>query len=184
MSIKFCIDPGHGMGNIKAGKYDPGASGGGLTEADVVLHWALTGKWVASQLGIPVFLTRDDDSDSDPVSLRDDLAKANGCTHFLSLHCNAASPVARGVETFYRDAADKVLAQKVQDSLLKVYGPEVPNRGLKLESQSQHPRLAVLDFGPPAALVELGFISNANDRVLLVSREKRVAFWKELLPKI
>gem|GEM_PF-4148245 len=130
------------MGNIVSGRFDPGASGGGLTEADIVLQWALTGKWVADQLGIAVFLTRDDDRDEDPVAKRDDLAKANGCTHFLSLHCNSASAVARGVETFYRDAADKVLAQKAQDSLLKVFGPDVPNRGLKLEGQSQHSRLA------------------------------------------
>jgi N-acetylmuramoyl-L-alanine amidase len=68
MSIKLCIDPGHGMGNIVSGRFDPGASGGGLTEADIVLQWALTGKWVADQLGIAVFLTRDDDRDEDPVS--------------------------------------------------------------------------------------------------------------------
>ena len=184
MNIKLCIDPGHGMGNIVPGRFDPGASGGGLTEADIVLQWALTGKWVADQLGIAVFLTRDDDRDEDPVAKRDDLAKANGCTHFLSLHCNSASAVARGVETFYRDAADKVLAQKAQDSLLKVFGPDVPNRGLKLEGQSQHSRLAVMEFGPPAALIELGFISNAKDRALLTSRDMRIAFWRELLPKI
>ena len=184
MSVKLCIDPGHGMGNIVSGRFDPGASGGGSTEADIVLQWALTGKWVADQLGISVFLTRDDDKDEDPVSRRDDLAKANGCTHFLSLHCNSASAVARGVETFYRDAADKVLAQKAQDSLLKAFGPGVPNRGLKLEGQSQHPRLAVLEFAPPAALIELGFISNTADRALLTSRDMRIAFWREFLPKI
>lgn len=173
MRIKLCIDPGHGNGNRSLGKYDPGAVAAGLTEADIVLQWALTGKWMCQQAGIDVFLTRDDDKDLTPVGVRDDKAEIVGCTHFLSLHCNAGGGT--GVETFYRDQADRAWAEKVQSCILQASGGK--NRGIKHESQTQHNRLAVMDFDGPCALVELGFIDSANDRKWLTDRESRIKFW-------
>ena len=76
--MKLCIDPGHGKDNLNPGTYDPGAQSSGISEADVALTIALTGQWFCKQRGIPVFMTRDDDSDSDPVRLRDDKAEAAG----------------------------------------------------------------------------------------------------------
>jgi N-acetylmuramoyl-L-alanine amidase len=63
----------------------------------------------------------------------------------------------------------------VLDVLLAVTGGR--NRGIKTENQTQHSRLAVLDFKGPATLVELGFIDNAHDRGWLTSRDARIAFW-------
>ncbi|MGC4043505.1 MAG: N-acetylmuramoyl-L-alanine amidase [Armatimonas sp.] len=180
--MKLCIDPGHGNSNRKSGVYDPGAEYGKDTEAAIVLEWALTGKWIAKERGIPVFLTRDDDSDPTPVSTRDDRAEQAGCTHFLSLHCNAASGSAHGTETYYRDSQDKAFAQKIQQAALKAL--ELRDRGLKTESDSQHTRLAVLDFKGPASLLELGFIdANAEiapDRGRLKDRNRRITFWNTL----
>lgn len=175
----ICIDPGHGNSNRKAGVFDPGAVSGSATEADIVLQWALSGRWILTrEFGIDVYLTRDDDSDPTPVGSRDDKAEHAGCSHFLSLHCNAATPQATGTETYYRDGTDKTFAAKVQAAAVSALG--LRNRGLKTESASQHSRLAVFDFDGPAALLELGFIDNTNDRRLITTRDCRIAFWRAL----
>jgi N-acetylmuramoyl-L-alanine amidase len=165
------------MSNRTPGKYDPGAVGGGLQEADIALQWALTGKWMCQQAGIPVYLTRDDDSDHNPVGVRDEKAEINYCTHFISLHCNAGGGT--GIETFYRDAEDKAFASEIQSAVLRATGGT--NRGIKHESQTQHDRLAVMDFNGPCALLELGFIDNETDRRWLTRRESRIQFWSLLI---
>lgn len=176
--MKIAIDPGHGNSNRSEGRYDPGAVAAGVEEADVALQWALTGKWILErEFGLSVWLTRDDDSDPAPVGQRDDRAEAAGCSHFVSLHCNAAdTSAATGTETFWRDAADKPFAQAVQDAAVAAMGRA--DRGLKKESQSQHSRLAVLDFGGPSCLLEIGFVTNAIDRARMLERERRVSFWR------
>ena len=180
--MKLCIDAGHGKDNRKPGVYDPGATAGGVAEADVALTIALTGQWLCRQRGIPVYLTRDDDSDSTPVGSRDDKAEAAGCTHFVSIHLNCADGTASGTETYYRDSADKAWAQKVQAAALAAWG--LKDRGLKTEADSQHKRLAVFDFDGPAALLEVGFIDHVKDRALAQDRERRIAFWSALLDSL
>lgn len=175
--MKLCIDPGHGMGNRNPGTYDPGAVSSGVAEADIALAWALTIKHVFREAGIEVFLTRDDASDITPVGKRDDRAKAAGCTHFLSLHCNAGTVAATGTETFYRD--DMAWARSVNDLAVGVM--LLKNRGVKHESQTQHDRLAVMDFPGKACLLEIGFITHPTDRARMLMRDNRVKFAKGLL---
>lgn len=175
---KICLDPGHGFSNVKMGRYDPGAVADGVAEADVALQFALTLKWVLGRAGAEVFLTRDDDRDSVPVWKRDDLAREAGCTHFLALHCNAGPVTASGTETYYRDAPDLDWARVVQQAALAM---GMRDRGVKHESATRHKRLAVLNFGPPACLLELGFLTSPLDRRKLVSRESRLAFASALL---
>lgn len=181
--MKLAIDPGHGFGNTSATRYDSGATGGGLTEADIVLQFGLTLKWVFSSAGIPVFMTRDDDRDIVPVSRRDDMAKAAGCTHMLCLHCNAGNVLATGTETYYRD--DLRWAQRIQR--VAVDALKLKDRGVKSEGASQHNRLAVMNFPGQVCLCELGFISSPKDRKVLISRDVRLNFatgvlklWKSL----
>lgn len=174
---KLCIDPGHGFGNRAVGSYDPGAVAGGASEADIVLAFALTIKHVFREAGIEVFLTRDDASDVTPVGQRDNKAKAAGCTHFLSLHCNAGTAGATGTETFFRD--DSKWAKTVQSVAIRALG--LRDRGVKNESASQHNRLAVMDFDGEACLLEIGFITNVNDRRLMQLRDSRVALATALL---
>jgi N-acetylmuramoyl-L-alanine amidase len=180
MVKRLALDPGHGNKNLGMGAgYDPGASSGGIHEADLNLAWALTLNWVLTQGGIDVWLTRDDDADPDPVATRDDRAEAAGCTHFLSIHCNAGPPQATGIETFYRDARDREWAALVHSCALQGLG--LKSRGLRGEGESQHKRLAVFDFDGPCALVELGYLTNAADRARLQSRDRRIAFAQALL---
>lgn len=180
--MKICIDPGHGMSNKRDNVFDPGAVSAGVRECDIALEWALTGKFILPNAGVNVFLTRDDNVDEMPVGQRDDLATRNNCTHLLSIHCNAADGKASGVEAFYRDQRDKVFAQIVLDCLVEATG--LKNRGVKPESATQHSRLAVLDFNPPATLIEIGFIDNVHDRNVIRDRETRIRFWTLLAERL
>jgi N-acetylmuramoyl-L-alanine amidase len=180
--MKLAIDPGHGMSNKRDNVFDPGAVSAGVRECDIALEWALTGKYVLPQYGINHFLTRDDNLDEVPVGRRDDMAVAAHCTHFLSIHCNAADGKATGVEVYYRDISDRAFAQLVLDSLVEATG--LKSRGLKRESDSQHSRLAVLDFGPPACLAEIGFLDNPHDRSVIRDRNVRLKFWAGLCRRL
>jgi N-acetylmuramoyl-L-alanine amidase len=180
--MKLAIDPGHGMSNKRDDVFDPGAVAAGVRECDIALEWALTGKYILPQYGINHFLTRDDNLDEVPVGRRDDMAAAAHCTHFLSIHCNAADGKATGVEVYYRDISDRAFAQLVLDSLVEATG--LKSRGLKRESESQHSRLAVLDFGPPACLAEIGFLDNPHDRSVIRDRNVRLKFWAGLCRRL
>lgn len=180
--MKICLDAGHGLGNRDQRSYDPGAVGGGIQEADIALQWALTGKWVLAKYDIATYLTRESDIDASYLGTRDELAKAAGCTHYLSLHCNAANMFVRGTETIYRDTDDLILARLVQSAAVATVGSK--NRGVKQESSITRDgkplRLSVLDFRGPVALLEVAFISNSADRVQMMSRDVRVGFFNHL----
>ncbi len=180
MKPKLWIDAGHGYENTEKGKYDPGAVGLGHTEADTVLTIALSGRWILEMnYGIETYLTRDDDRDSSPVDARDNRALAAGCNFGIALHMNAnKSANARGTEVFYRDARDADWAKEAQGAALSAFG--LRDRGLKTEKQSQHPTLAVLNFGPPMCLLELGFITNKQDLKRVLERDRRIAFWNAI----
>lgn len=181
MSVKrLCIDSGHAMGNSgNPTKYDPGAVAGGHTEAAIALSVGLSVKAEAVLRGLPVFLTRDDATDVTPVSTRASRANAANCSHFLSLHLNAGPEQAHGVETLYRDEADKAFAAKIHAGVLRATG--LKDRGLKHESESARGRLAVFGFDGPACLVELGFITNGTDRGVLLKRETRIRIADEII---
>lgn len=174
--MKLCIDPGHGMSNAVNGRYDPGAVSAGVSEADIVLLLALTLKAKCHAAGIKFWMTRDDATDSTPVGTRDDRALAAGCTHFLSLHCNSSANIlATGTETIYRNGKD--FSKIVQACGLYAIGRR--DRGTKTEAQLGR-SLAVLAF-PQSALLEIGFISNAEDRRRMLDRQRRIDFADSLV---
>lgn len=151
--ILVALDPGHG------GR-DPGAVGiGGLRETDIVLEVGLKVAQLLRQQGAQVVLTRQDDREIDlePRVLTANRANADV---FVSIHANSISlsrPDVNGVETyFYSSAAAEELASDLQESLLDATG--FNNRGVK------EARFYVLRrTNMPAALVEVGFVTGAND---------------------
>jgi N-acetylmuramoyl-L-alanine amidase len=178
--VKIWIDAGHGQDNKILGKHDPGAVGNGTTEADTTLLLALSGRWILNkEFGIQTWLTRDDDTDSSYVGDRAAHAMAAGCTVGLALHMNASEkPSVTGTEAFYRDSQDAAWAKPALQAALSAF--ELRNRGIKSESQSQHPYLAVMDFKPPMCLLEFGYISNKTDLARVLDRDRRVAFWRNI----
>lgn len=160
--MKICIDAGHG------GK-DPGAVGKRNTkEKDFVLDIAKRCAAYTIKLGHSAILTRDKDIF---IELTDRAVIANKANVdiFVSIHCNSSDNAqANGIETFcYTNSSKgKEYAAKVQSKLIKA--TSLTNRGVK------EANFAVLrQTNMPGILVEVGFISNAQEELLLMSEEYR-----------
>lgn len=173
--MKVAIDPGHGLSNASRGVFDSGAvkrvGDTTFAEADIVLRYGHTLNRLFTNAGISTFMTRSSSADPAPVGGRATRARNADCTHFISIHLNSASSAqANGVEVLFRDnQKDKPLADRVQRRLLTV-------TGLRDRGNEQRTDLAVLRFSPgPAILIELGFISNDNDRNFLLQGANRDA---------
>lgn len=178
------LDPGHG------GK-DPGTQGSGYNEKDLVLDIALRVKAHLAAAGIRVVLTRDADRFWE-LTDRPYLAARGGGDAFVSIHLNsAASRTVQGVETFVTAAenfpptaeakttgrypavpnnqfnhSNMLLGSQIQRSLVGV--TRADDRGLK------HARFVVLrNSAMPAALVECGFLSNAQEAQKLATPSYR-----------
>lgn len=153
----ICIDPGH------SGPYEPGACAARLTEADLNLSISLyLGELLAGR-GHDVIYTREGNIQDDGLAFRASLANEARADIFVSIHCNAATSAAAGVETFYHPDSKngKRLASLIQGELVKAN--YTLNRGIKEGAQ-----LAVLHLTDmPAVLVECGFITSAHDRKII-----------------
>ncbi|OLN24141.1 cell wall hydrolase [Domibacillus antri] len=155
------IDPGHGGS-------DPGAISFGLREKDVVLTTGLKVNNLLKQTPFNVKMTRSTDTFVS-LSARPAFAVRNGGDVFVSIHANAASASATGTETFYYSAAtnpytadSRLLATKIQNRMIAAWN--LRNRGVKTGN------FAVLrENNMPAALAELGFITNKSDNDKLKS---------------
>ena len=155
--MKICIDPGH------SGSCEPGACGGGLTEASLVLYIA---RFTLAELelrGHSVRLTRDGPVDDAEIDWRTELANEWGADLFISIHCNAAGRVdAEGTETYCYPGSvrGRELARRIQFCLTDALLTE--DRGVK-EANFE----VLRETNCPAVLVECGFISNPVDREML-----------------
>lgn len=164
--MKIAIDPGHGMSNRKHCVYDPGAvcddSGACLAEADIALAYGLALRDAFASMGNQVFMTRETEDAPAPLGHRASAAETEKCDVFLSLHLNAHdSPQANGVEVLYHDDACRQFAIDLQETLVRETG--FCNRGAK-----ERDDLTVLTFHGPAVLIELGFLSNPQNRQSLL----------------
>uniref|UniRef100_UPI00403F3482 N-acetylmuramoyl-L-alanine amidase n=1 Tax=Anoxybacillus sp. FSL W8-1294 TaxID=2954655 RepID=UPI00403F3482 len=157
------VDAGHG------GK-DTGAMSGGANEKTVVLGVA---KWLKEKLekaGATVVMTRETDV-YPTLQDRVDMAKDNYAEMFVSIHTNSATNTsAKGAEVYYDSSTNpnaeesKKLAQYIQEEIVRM--ANMVDRGVK------NNRLYVLrNNSVTSVLVELGFISNAEDRAKLTSAE-------------
>lgn len=158
--MRVAIDPGHGMGNRTARVFDPGAVAGAVREADIALAVGLFLHDECVRRGWPAMMTRSTNGQEAPLSGRVPAARAFGADVLVSLHCNAHSGAqAHGTETLY--LASEWVARAVQRRLIAALGTR--DRGVKQRSD-----LAVLRYDRPAVLCELAFISNPDDRALLL----------------
>lgn len=155
--MRVFIDPGHGMSNRQWGVFDPGAvAKDGTREADIVLDVSRVLRDECSRRGWITTMSRVNNEEHSGLGWRVGRARAARCDVIVSLHCNAhTTKQANGIETLYRD--HEWVAQAVQEELVRMTG--LRNRGIKLRTD-----LAILKFERPTILVELGFISNDNDR--------------------
>lgn len=158
------LDFGHGGD-------DSGGTGNGLKEKDVVLAIGLETGWILKKHGVIVTYSRTTDVF---VSLKERADKANKekVDIFVSLHTNSFNnPSANGVETFSYPGSSSGLAlsKAIQDSLVsdKLFAT---NRGTKTADF-----YVIRETNMPAALTELGFISNIADASVMRSKREQIA---------
>ena len=159
-----CIDPGHGGP-------DPGAvSPEGIQEKNVNLNVAKRVAEYLRRADVQVVLTRDTDKElvlgnDDAAELRARAKVANDAKadFFLSIHCNAASTSdAEGFEVYHYPGSTKgaMLATKIADAYALA-------SGLKRRKVASANFQVLRDTAMPAALIELGFLTNKADCALL-----------------
>lgn len=160
------IDPGHGG-------IDGGAFCEGIKESDINLNIALKIKDVFKEMGISTLMTRESDISlcEERYHKKDDLIgrvniinNTNAC-FYLSIHLNIFKQTnVRGLEILYNDKNESsfTLASNIYNSYLgqfKFGRGIVKNRDLYL----------LANTNIPGCLIECGFLSNNDDRKLLIS---------------
>ena len=154
--MKICVNAGHGKRNN--GVVDVGAVGAtGYKEYIETKELAdLVGAKLKSR-GFEVLVIQDGD-------LYDITNKANDwkADYFVSIHCNAATAQAHGVETFALSPGGKgeQLAHAVHKFLLPA--TSLSDRGVKFANYH-----VLRETEMPAILTEVGFISNSKEEALM-----------------
>ncbi|WP_018751329.1 N-acetylmuramoyl-L-alanine amidase family protein [Paenibacillus sanguinis] len=154
------LDAGHG------GK-DPGAiSVTKKREKDFNLAVVLmVQKLLEQETDMKVILTRTDDT-YPTLPERVKVAENADADIFISVHANAGSVTARGIETYYTRKDSLSLAQVMHQHLVEATGS--PDR--KIRIQNLH---VTRETSMPAVLLECGYLSNKDDDALLATAEFR-----------
>ncbi|MBD2259603.1 N-acetylmuramoyl-L-alanine amidase [Pseudanabaena sp. FACHB-2040] len=146
------IDPGHGG-------VDPGAVGiGGLQEKHVIFPISLRVREILESQGVTVIMTRYDDRTVE-LQPRVDVAERANATVFVSIHANAISlsrPEVNGTESYYASESGRRLAATIHASMLAATG--MNDRGVR-----QANFFVIRRTSMPATLLELGFVTGAQD---------------------
>ena len=159
---------------------DPGAvnPASGLRECDVALAVGKLVEYYLKNAGCEVLRLQSDNLNGESPTYPNVCQTANdwGADFFVSLHCNAFNGYARGVETLVFNFGGQAerLAACVHKQLVDTeqsIDPQIPDRGLK-----QRQNLSVLrNTDMPAILVEMGFIDNDYDVILLENKQDAIA---------
>ncbi|NEO26313.1 MAG: N-acetylmuramoyl-L-alanine amidase, partial [Kamptonema sp. SIO4C4] len=172
---RIFVSAGHG--EIEGGvTQDPGAIAGGTTEAQQMI---LLRDLVVPELrsrGFEVF------SVPDTLSLRDTIRWINNRARqedvAIELHADAYSnPSARGATAFYiagnnerKQHGDMVLLALIRRL------PQLPSRGSRPDTATGVGRLGFCrDIAIPSLLLEVGFLTNPDDRNLILNRRRDMA---------
>lgn len=168
------LDAGHGGP-------DGGAEGGSIQEKDVTLAITKRIRDYLQEAGAYVVLTRTKDEDlasedtkglsrrkTEDLKARAKVMDKADPDCFVSIHLNAIpSSRWRGAQTFYhpKDKQNMILARFIQQSITN----ELQNTD-RMAKTIQHVYL-LRRAQAPAALVEVGFLSNPSERQLLETEE-------------
>ena len=152
------LDPGHG------GVYN-GAEYSGVKEKDLNLAIAARTAELLEEEGVTVRMTRTSDQDVD-LYARSGLANTLGADLFVSVHCNASVEHSDAVGVYTCAHSQGTGGWLLAESLYEAMQAETGAPGFGME---ERPNLAVLRTSRmPAALVECGFMSTAEELALLV----------------
>jgi len=160
------IDPGHGGS-------DCGAIRDNITEKEITLDISKRVQEILIKQGFNVQMTRDVD---ETVSLQErvEFSESIQPDVFISVHVNSSEkPAITGIETHYYRQESLSLAQTIHASM--VSNINANNRGL-FKSKFY----VINHTTAPAILVEIGFLSNAEEREELISEKRREATAKAI----
>ncbi|MFZ5823557.1 MAG: N-acetylmuramoyl-L-alanine amidase [Bacillota bacterium] len=157
---RIWVDAGHGK--VPGGKDDPGSIGKvyRVYEKHANLQVSLELQKLLQAAGAQVFMTRTGDEGID-FTQRPALVNATRppVDLFVSVHHNsAASPTARGVETYYwtTNPKSRRAAELIHPAVIKALG--FPDRRVRSEAF-----YVIKEVLSPSVLIELGYLSNAEE---------------------
>lgn len=154
--VDIVLDAGHGGS-------DPGAVQGDVLEKEITLEITRMTKAFLKEAGYTVGITRNNDSFIE-LGERAKFANRRNAKVFVSIHCNASeNPSGNGIETFYnshKDSNDYILTEMIQNAVIEQ--TDASNRGIKTENYT-----VLVRSNMPAALIEVGFITNETEKELL-----------------
>lgn len=167
------IDPGHGY-TTTWDKLDPGAIGN-VTEQSVNLAVAKELDKKLTALGATVVRLKTE-SELIATASRPTVARAYGADMFISLHCNSvlSNDEARGVEVYYFTPFSQPLAKYINDELSAFYENDIYKDGTSCSRGDKYSYYWVTlqqDF--PSVLVEMGFISNPTECMVMASPDNQ-----------
>lgn len=161
------LDPGHGG-------VDPGAIYKDIYESDINLEIAKKIENILLKKGAIVYMTRDGDYDlsvpkaysrkRSDLSRRSNIINTSMCDLYLSIHLNAESTgIWYGAQVFYDDINSKneIIASIMQKQLKNDLNSRRQYK--EINDMYLHKRVT-----RPGILIEVGFLTNANDRYLLM----------------
>lgn len=160
------VDPGHGG-------LDPGAVYKDIYESDINLQISEVLSTTLGEMGAIVYMTRYGDYDlgvinalnrkRSDLSRRGNIINRSNCDLYISIHLNAvSSPVWYGAQVFYDDVHEENerLAKIMQEELARYL--KTKRKYKKINDMYLHKRIQ-----HPGILIEVGFLSNPNERYLL-----------------
>ncbi|SFA71327.1 N-acetylmuramoyl-L-alanine amidase family protein [Selenomonas ruminantium] len=166
--MRVFLNPGH----APCGCPDPGAvnSGTGLRECDVAKNIADLVEKYLTKVGVSVSGNLQSDDLFEVVSSSNNL----DADVFVSIHCNAFNGVAQGTEVWHYHTSKygKQLAECIQRQIVGAMG--TVDRGVKGAEPGRNGLYVLTNTDAVSVLVETAFIDNAEDEVLL--RTKQVEF--------
>jgi N-acetylmuramoyl-L-alanine amidase len=166
--LRIAVDAGHGGANA-------GATGvtTGIKEKDFTLKIAKELEKYLKRKGVEVYMTRADDTDVGMID-RTLMLREQDPDLLLSIHLNSSSnKTVKGVSTYYRYIGFRPLSQHILDRMLELGLNNFGNIGafnFSLSGPTEYPN----------CLVEVAFLSNAEDEQLIL----KDSFHKAVAKKI
>ena len=163
---KVVIDPGHGG-------TDYGAIREGINEKDITLDVSQKIVSILKSKGYKYALTRKDDTYLG-LQERCDFTEEENPEIFVSIHVNSAvATEPNGIETHYYHEPSKELAEVIQKHLVK--NIDSKDRGI-IKSKFY----VINHTEVPAVLVEIGFLSNPEERAEIITEKRKQATAKAI----
>lgn len=175
--MKVLLDPGHG------GKFQ-GACANGAREADFTLRLAAMLAGYLRIAGYDVSMTRTGDDNlahtvSEDLEARCAIERKLKPALFVSVHCNAAyAPDAQGFEVW--TSPGETASDKAAEAIINAFSKAFPSRRIRRDlsdgDSDKESKFRVLTGTLGAAvLVELGFLTNADETLWLKSHMPEMA---------